>query len=61
MSWRGKLLIVFVVLWAMGTINERLGDDLDPVSKNPTQQERQCTEDELLDTRSMTCIHVERS
>lgn len=63
MSWRVKLLIVFVVLWAMGTIHERLDADRTfnpPPAPSGYQMERQCTEDESLDVRSMTCVHVER-
>lgn len=62
MSWRVKLAIGFVALWAMGTVNERLDSDRTfnpPPAPAGFQQERQCAEDELLDVRSMTCIHSE--
>lgn len=59
MSWRVKLLIVFVILWAMGTINQRLGADLDPASPIVSQPARECAEDEVLDPREMSCIHIE--
>lgn len=60
MSWRVKALIVFLVLWAMGTINQRLDQDrtFQP-AQPPRQVERDCKEDEVLDISSMTCIHIE--
>jgi hypothetical protein len=57
MSWRVKLAVVFVVLWAMGTINQRL--DQDRTFNPPPAPGIRCTEDEYIDPRLGECIHID--